>query len=181
MKTDDTCNAVDRGKERLCFVPPRAPTSGYLIRGVFTKLDDKPTSSSTSNGIRAPHTVRSALENNDDQLSQEEKDKRSKENPPDTITPSFVAKRVEILDDDDDDVENTPTPAPASSPPPSPVAPITSVASAPQPRSGKIGDTTVKTASNEPVTPPKVEEAASKPVEEEPAPVSVTKKIHLKA
>ncbi|XP_040904415.1 zinc finger protein 185 isoform X2 [Toxotes jaculatrix] len=203
----------------------RAPATGYLIRGVFTKLEDKPASSSTSNGFSgttqfnkkpsesykkiALHTVRPTSETQESQLSQEEQERRkeaasnvlkksavrqrsyvlsaakkydSKEKAPDTplvnSSPSFVAKRVEITDDD----ESNMTPAPASSPAPSPVspvAPVTSVASAPQPKPRKIVDTSVKTAVNvavdEPVA-PKVEETAPEPVQKDPAPVSVTEK-----
>ncbi|XP_019112825.2 zinc finger protein 185 isoform X2 [Larimichthys crocea] len=198
----------------------RAPTSGYLIRGVFTKLD-KPASSSTSNGFAgttqftkkpsetykkiASHTLRST-ENQEDQLSKEEKEKRteaassvlkrstvrqrsyvlsaakkyeSKEEAPDpsldNSSVSFVAKRVEIIDDD----ESAATPAPASTPPPSTVVPVTSVASAPQPKPRKTVDITSKTAVdvavNEPVAPKEIE-AAPEPVREDPPPVLVTEK-----
>ncbi|XP_033488484.1 zinc finger protein 185 isoform X1 [Epinephelus lanceolatus] len=202
-------------------VPERAPSSGYLIRGVFTKMD-KPASPTATNGISgttttqftkkpsesykkiAPYTVRPTSENQDGQLSNEEQERRteaassvlkksavrqrsyvlsaakkyeSKE--PDTSlvnnSISFVAKRVEISDDD----ESAPTPAPASTLPPSPVVPVTSVASAPEPRPRKIADTSVKTAVdvavNEPVA-PKVEEVAPEPVKEDPPPASVTVK-----
>ncbi|XP_050928176.1 zinc finger protein 185 [Lates calcarifer] len=200
----------------------RPPTSGYLIRGVFTKLENNPASSSTSNGFSgttqlnkkpsesykriAPHTVRPASENQEGQLSHEEQEKRteaassvlkksavkqrsyvlsaakkyeSKEKAPDTSlvnsSVSFVAKRVEIIDDD----ESATTPAPASSPSPSPVAPVTAVASAPKPKPRKIADSSVKTAADvavdEPVA-PKVEETTPEPVKEDPAPVSVTEK-----
>ncbi|XP_034453389.1 zinc finger protein 185 isoform X2 [Hippoglossus hippoglossus] len=71
----------------------RAPTSGYLIRGIFTKLDQKPASSSTTNGTSgttqfnkkasesykkiAPHTVRPTSENQEGLLSNEEQEKRT--------------------------------------------------------------------------------------------------------
>ncbi|XP_047190276.1 zinc finger protein 185 isoform X7 [Scophthalmus maximus] len=192
----------------------RAPTSGYLIRGVFTKLDDKPASSSTSNGVSgatqfnkkpsesykriAPHTVRPTSENQGGQFSSEEQEKRteaasnvlkksavrqrsyvfsaaqkyeSKEKVPDTSpvksSASFVAKRVELFDDD----EGTKTPTPVSPPSPLP-SPVTSVASAPNPRPRKIGETSVTApvdvAADEPVA-PKVQETT-------PAPVSVPQK-----
>lgn len=202
----------------------RAPSSGYLMRGVFTKTQNPP-SSSTSNGLNkttqftkkpsesykriAPHTVRPTSENQEGQLSSVEQEKRTEaasnvlkkssvrqrsyvlsaakkfESPqpqepaPDTSLDnsivSFVAKRVEITDDDDSAV----TPAPASAVPPSPVVPVTSVASAPEPRPRRLVNTSVKTAVdvtvNEPA-PPKVEEAAPEPVKEEPPLVSVTEK-----
>ncbi|KAM7417875.1 hypothetical protein PAMA_017500 [Pampus argenteus] len=200
----------------------RAPASGFLIRGVFTKLD-KSASSSTSNGFSrttqftkkpsesykriAPHTVRFSPENQEGKLSHEEQEKRtekassvlknsavrqrsyvlsaakkyeSKEKAPDTSAvnssvSSFVAKRVEITDDD----ESVVTPAPVSTPPPSPTVPVTSVASASEPRSSKQFDTSVKTAVdvtvNEPVA-PNVVEATPKPVKEDLPPVSVTEK-----
>ncbi|KAJ8014997.1 hypothetical protein DPEC_G00021570 [Dallia pectoralis] len=72
--------------------PTRTPTSGYLIRGVFTKTDTKPSipnySGSTSSYTRkpsetykkiAPHTVRPTSDlkaNTEDNLSSEEKMKR---------------------------------------------------------------------------------------------------------
>ncbi|XP_044218962.1 flocculation protein FLO11-like isoform X2 [Thunnus albacares] len=186
----------------------RAPT-GFLIRGVFTKLD-KPAPSSTSNGYSgttqftkkpsenykriAPHTVRSTSENQEGTLSPEEKEKRteiannvlkksaarqrsyvlsaakkydSKDKADDTSPvnsdSSFVAKRVEITDDDE-------SVAPVSTPPSPPVVPVTSVASAPEPKPRKLVNTSVKTAANV------NDDAAPKPVKEEPLPVSVTEK-----
>ncbi|TMS17165.1 Zinc finger protein 185 [Larimichthys crocea] len=155
--------------------------------------------------LRASHTLRST-ENQEDQLSKEEKEKRteaassvlkrsavrqrsyvlsaakkyeSKEEAPDpsldNSSVSFVAKRVEIIDDD----ESAATPAPASTPPPSTVVPVTSVASAPQPKPRKTVDITSKTAVdvavNEPVAPKEIE-AAPEPVREDPPPVLVTEK-----
>ncbi|XP_047441156.1 zinc finger protein 185 isoform X2 [Mugil cephalus] len=197
----------------------RAPASGYLIRGVFTKLD-QPAPSATSNGHSkttqftkkpsetykriAPHTVRPSLEKQEGQLSFEEQERRteaasnvlkrsavrhrsyvlsaakkyeSKENEPETSVDStlvsFVAKRVEITDDDDTDG----TPAPASAAPPSPVVPATSVAPAPEPSPQKIVDAVVKTSAEAAVKEaPKVEEAAPEPVKEEPTPAPVTEK-----
>lgn len=75
----------------------KAPASGYLIRGVFTKTDSKPASSTSSNGYSAPtstftkkpsegykkiapHTVRTTSEaaiQSDPQLSPEEVEKRT--------------------------------------------------------------------------------------------------------
>ncbi|XP_054453173.1 zinc finger protein 185-like isoform X2 [Anoplopoma fimbria] len=196
-----------------------APSSGFLIRGIFTKLD-KPASSSTTNGASrpttqftkkpsesykkiAPYTVRTTLKNQEEQLSNEEQEKRteaamsvlnksavrqrsyvlsaakkfeSQETSPDTSlvssNPSFVARRVEITDDD----ESAAKPAPASSLPPSPVVPVTSVASTPEPKPQNLVDTSVQTAVdvvvNEPVA-PKVEEPAPEPVKDDPPPVSV--------
>ncbi|KAL0973768.1 hypothetical protein UPYG_G00210940 [Umbra pygmaea] len=143
-------------------VPPaatKAPTSGYLIRGVFTKTDTKPAAApTTSNGSGptsgfikkpsesykriAPHTVRPTSDfkvQTVDPLTTEEKEKReqaarnilrpsstrrsyvlsaamkydSTENPAETSlstdVPCFVAKRVEITDDDESDVTETPS------------------------------------------------------------------------
>ncbi|XP_035859469.1 zinc finger protein 185 isoform X8 [Sander lucioperca] len=200
----------------------RSPTPGFLIRGVFTKLD-KPAPPVTTNGVSvtttqftkkpsesykkiAPHTVRPTQEKQEDQLSNEELQKRteaasnvlkksairqrsfvlsaakkfeSQETASDTSlvnsSPSFVAKRVEISDDD----ESAATPAPASTTPPSPVVPVTSAASAPEPKAQNIVDTSVKTAVdatiNKPVA-PKVEKAAPEPVKKDPPPVSVAVK-----
>ncbi|XP_052430205.1 zinc finger protein 185 isoform X1 [Carassius gibelio] len=128
---------------------PKAPASGYLIRGVFKKTDSKPTSNSSTNGYAginsfkkkpsetykkiAPHTIRSSNEKtvqSEPTLSPEEKEKRteaassvlkgsaanrrsyvmsaakkyeSTETPDSSadIGISFVAKRVDISDDDD--------------------------------------------------------------------------------
>uniref|UniRef100_UPI003AABC0A3 zinc finger protein 185 isoform X2 n=1 Tax=Centroberyx gerrardi TaxID=166262 RepID=UPI003AABC0A3 len=203
----------------------RAPTSGYLIRGVFTKTDNKPASSSTSNGISgtanytkkpsesykriAPHTVRSGSESpvqTEGQLSPEEQDRRteaasnvlkrsavrqrsyvfsaakkydSTETAPDTSpvnsSPSFVAKRVEITDDD----ESAETPAAASSLPPSsstPPIPATSPAAVPEPKPRARVQTSVKTtvdvSADEPVA-PTVEETAPEPAKEVPPLVSL--------
>ncbi|XP_042561244.1 zinc finger protein 185-like isoform X2 [Clupea harengus] len=75
----------------------KAPTSGYLIRGVFTKTDTKPASSTSTNGFSgptasftkkpseeykkiAPHTVRVTTEptvQSEPQLSPEEVEKRT--------------------------------------------------------------------------------------------------------
>ncbi|XP_070818382.1 zinc finger protein 185 [Chaetodon trifascialis] len=201
--------------------PERAPKSGFMIRGIFTKLD-KPASSPTYNGFSgttqftkrpsetykklAPHSVRSTSEDQGSPLSKEEQEKRteaasnvlkksavrqrsyvlsaakkyeSKEEAPhtslDNSSPSFVAKRVEITDDD----ESAATPAPASTPPPSPVVPVTSVASAPQPKPRKIVDASVKTAADVAVKQPlapKQEDAAPEPVKDIPPSVSVTEK-----
>ncbi|XP_034739216.1 zinc finger protein 185 isoform X7 [Etheostoma cragini] len=199
----------------------RATSPGFLIRGVFTKLD-KPASPVTTNGVSvtttqfthkpsesykkiAPYTVRPTPENQEDQLSNEELEKRreaagnvlkksvrprsyvlsaakkfeSQETTSDTSlvnsSPSFVAKRVEISDDG----ENAATPAPASTTPPSPVVAVTSAASAPEPKAQKIVDTSVKTAVdatiNKPVA-PKVETAAPEPVKKDPPPMSVAVK-----
>ncbi|XP_030001729.1 zinc finger protein 185 isoform X2 [Sphaeramia orbicularis] len=200
----------------------KAPTSGYLIRGVFTKTE-KPASSSTSNGISgttqftkkpsesykriAPHTVRSASETQEGTLSPEEQEKRteaasnvlrksagrqrsyvlsaakfyeSKDKTADTSlvnnSTSFVAKRVEITDDD----ESVAAPAPVSPPPPSTDTPDTHTAAVPEPKPRKIVDASAKVSpevtDNEPVA-PKVEEAALEAMkEEDPAPVSVTEK-----
>ncbi|KAL3045040.1 hypothetical protein OYC64_013329 [Pagothenia borchgrevinki] len=188
----------------------RAPSSGYLMRGIFTKLDKTP-SSSTTNGVSgtpttqftkkpsesykkiAPYTVRPTLESQEDQLSTEEQEKRteaassvvrqsaarqrsyvlsaakkfeSSDTAPDTSlvnsSPSFVARRVQITDDD----ESAVSPAPASTPAPSPVAPATSVAPAPETKPWKLRGTSVKTAVdvavNEPVA-PKVEDVKDDP------------------
>uniref|UniRef100_A0A668V5V4 Uncharacterized protein n=2 Tax=Oreochromis aureus TaxID=47969 RepID=A0A668V5V4_OREAU len=198
----------------------RQPTSGYLIRGVFTKVD-KPPPSSPSNGFSkapqfnkkpsetykkiAPHTVRSAAEKQDGQLSLEEQEKRTEkasnvlrksaarqrsyvlsaakkyesQEMPDTLlinsSPAFVATRVEITDDD----EPSETPAPASTVLPSPVVPVTSVASKPAPEPQKIADTTTETAAavsvNEPVAPKLEKKTTPEPAKEEAPQVSVTK------
>ncbi|XP_005719779.2 zinc finger protein 185 isoform X1 [Pundamilia nyererei] len=197
----------------------RQPTSGYLIRGVFTKVD-KPPPSSPSNGFSktpqfnkkpsetykkiAPHTVRSAAEKQEGQLSLEELEKRTEkasnvltksaarqrsyvlsaakkyesQETPDTSlsnsSPAFVATRVEITDDD----EPSETPAPASAVLPSPVVPVTSVASKPAPEPQKIADTSTKTAAavsvNEPVAPKLEKKATPEPAKEETPQVSVT-------
>ncbi|XP_029297117.1 zinc finger protein 185 [Cottoperca gobio] len=193
----------------------RAPTSGFLIRGIFTKLN-KPASSPTTNGVSetttqfskkpsesykkiATYTVKPTPENQESQLSTEEQEKRTEaassvvkksaarqrsyvfsaakksepqETEPDTSladsSPSFVARRVEITDD-----ESAVTPAPPA------VVPVTSVASVPEPRPRKIVDTRVKTAVDVAVNQPgvpKVKEAAPEPAKDDPPPVSVVVK-----
>ncbi|XP_041653655.1 zinc finger protein 185 [Cheilinus undulatus] len=201
--------------------PQKAPTSGYMFRGVFTKVDkpDPPKKPLLVNGPSgttqftkkpsetykkiAPYTVKPSLEKQENTLSPEEQEKRTEaasnvlrksaarqrsyvlsaakkyeskaeDSPPVNNTVAFVAKRVEITDDD----ESAATPAPASSTPRSPVAPTTSVATAPQPKPRKTADTSVKTpvdvAIIKPLA-PKVEEkvATPEPAKEDPAPVSV--------
>ncbi|XP_061758031.1 zinc finger protein 185 isoform X45 [Nerophis ophidion] len=54
----------------------KLPTSGFKIRGVFNKVDTSSTSS-TSNGISAPHTVKSPSGKVDSPISSEEQDKRT--------------------------------------------------------------------------------------------------------
>nr|XP_020506255.1 proteoglycan 4-like isoform X2 [Labrus bergylta] len=70
-----------------------APKPGYLIRGVFTKLDKPPTNTPSTNGPSgtkqftkkpsesykkiAPYTVKPTLESQESQLSPEEKEKRT--------------------------------------------------------------------------------------------------------
>ncbi|XP_059918828.1 zinc finger protein 185 isoform X1 [Gadus macrocephalus] len=143
----------------------KTPTSGYLIRGVFTKTENKPAPSSKTNGFRtSPSVVRPAplapkssppapIEG---QLSVEEHEKRTEaasnvlkkssvrqrsyvlsaakqfeptEKEPDTSVNSslsFVAKRVEITDDDEAEAPAAtgPQTIPSISPtPPSPTAP----------------------------------------------------------
>ncbi|CAL8270090.1 unnamed protein product [Boreogadus saida] len=143
----------------------KTPTSGYLIRGVFTKTENKPAPSSKTNGFRtSPSVVRPAplapkssppapIEG---QLSVEEHEKRTEaasnvlkkssvrqrsyvlsaakqfeptEKEPDTSVNSslsFVAKRVEITDDDEAEAPaaTEPQTIPSISPtPPSPTAP----------------------------------------------------------
>ncbi|KAM9850102.1 zinc finger protein 185 [Aulostomus maculatus] len=172
----------------------RAPTSGYLIRGVFTKMDNA-APSSPSNGFNAPtgptqftkrpsetykriapHTVRPTSENLESKLSNEEQDKRTeaaskvlrpassrqqsyvlsaakkyetqeKAPAPAVVnsTTSFLAKRVEITDDDD----SAATPAPVSTPPPSPTNPFTSVASTLAPKPRKMFSSKFKTSVDE--------------------------------
>nr|XP_046262024.1 zinc finger protein 185 isoform X2 [Scatophagus argus] len=203
------------------------PNKSDSERGVFTKLDDS-ASSSTSNGFSgttqlikkpsesykkiAPYTLRSTSDNQEDELSKEEQEKRteaassvlkksavrqrsyvlsaakkfeSKEEAPDTSLDqsslSFVAKRVEITDDD----ENAENPAPTSTPPPSPVVPVASVVSAPEPKPQNIVDNSVKTAVNVTVNESVEEEEeeeeeeekpkpSPEPMREEPSPVSTT-------
>ncbi|KAF7668234.1 hypothetical protein LDENG_00023690 [Lucifuga dentata] len=198
--------------------PERAQSSGFLIRGVFTKTDSKPVPSSTSTSVGvsrttnyskndsesyrkiAPHTVRPTSENQESQLSLEEQEKRreaasnvlkksavrqrsyvlsaakkyeSKEKELNTspVSPSFVAKRVEITDDN----EKAVTPAP---PPSAPAVPATSVTD-PEPKSqstiNTLDKTAVDVAVEEPVA-PKVEDTAPEPVKEAPSLVSVTEK-----
>ncbi|XP_053284103.1 zinc finger protein 185 isoform X2 [Pleuronectes platessa] len=191
----------------------RAPTSGYLIRGIFTKLDEKTESSPTSNGSSgttqfnkkasesykriAPHTVRPTSENQEDLLSNEEQEKRTEaasnvlktssvrqrsyvlsaakkfelidkaaDTSPVINNVSFVAKRVEIVDDD----EEAKTPPPVSSP-----SPVAYVAPAPTARPRGIEETNVKTAADEPVA-PKVLGPLPHLLKEDPTPVSVTQK-----
>ncbi|XP_010772960.1 zinc finger protein 185 isoform X2 [Notothenia coriiceps] len=172
----------------------RAPSSGYLMRGIFTKLDKTP-SSSTTNGVSgttttqftkkpsesykkiAPYTVRPTLESQEDQLSTEEQEKRT-EAASSVVRQSAArqrsyvlsaAKKFEVQLTDDD--ESAVSPAPASTPAPSPVAPATSVAPAPEIKPWKLRGTSVKTAVdvavNEPVA-PKVEDAAPEPVKDDP-------------
>jgi len=80
-------------------------------------------------------------------------------------SPAFLARRVEIIDDDG----SAATPEPASALPPSPV-----VASPTEPKPRKVVNTSVKAvAVNEPVA-PTVVEPAPEPVKDDPPPVSVT-------
>ncbi|XP_062416783.1 zinc finger protein 185 isoform X2 [Pungitius pungitius] len=81
-------------------------------------------------------------------------------------TPAFVARRVEIVDD-----ESAATPAPVSKPPPSPAAPVPSVASAPEPQPASVADAGVKSAVAEPVA-----LKAVTPVKDDPPPRSVAVK-----
>uniref|UniRef100_A0A8C7Y0E8 Uncharacterized protein n=1 Tax=Oryzias sinensis TaxID=183150 RepID=A0A8C7Y0E8_9TELE len=178
----------------------KAPTEGYLIRGVFTKVE-KPVSPPPPNGISttrhfskkpsetykliAPHTVRSTSRPEDSLLSPEEQEKRreaassvlksssvrkrsyvlsaakkyeAKEASPDPSpvgnSPSFVAKKVEVIDD-----EGAAAPVPASSASPSPLSAETSASPEPKPRttSSPVGKTTADPVVKEPVI-PKVEE-----------------------
>ncbi|XP_036932623.1 zinc finger protein 185 isoform X1 [Acanthopagrus latus] len=191
----------------------RAPTSGFLIRGIFTKLD-KPAPTSNYNGFSgvnqfnkkpsevykkiAPHTVRPTPESKDGQLSTEEQEKRkeaassvlkkssvkqrsyvlsaakkfeAKVEEPDT--PSFVAKRVEIADDDE-------SPAPAA---PASTVPVTAVSSTPQAEPQKIANGSVKTAADVAVKEPvaqkveeKKDEVSPEPEKGDPSPAPVTEK-----
>ncbi|KAF6731365.1 Zinc finger protein 185 [Oryzias melastigma] len=174
----------------------RPPTQGYLIRGVFTKVE-KPASPPPPNGISttrhfskkpsetykliAPHTVRSTSQPQESLLSPEEQEKRreaassvlktssvrqrsyvlsaakkyeAKEASPDPApvenSPSFVAKMVDVTEDES-------APAPASSASPSPAAAETSAAATPVPTPRRTSSTLVKTTVPEPVA-PKVEE-----------------------
>ncbi|XP_055015076.1 zinc finger protein 185 isoform X2 [Boleophthalmus pectinirostris] len=122
----------------------RSPTSGFLIRGVFTKTEKPPTASNGYSGTTqftkktsetykkiAPYTVKKTAENQEGQLSTEELEKRteaassvlnksaarqrsyvlsaakiyeSKDKTPDLLvnsTSSFVAQRVDIIDDEE--------------------------------------------------------------------------------
>ncbi|KAM8732392.1 zinc finger protein 185 isoform 2-T2 [Acanthopagrus schlegelii] len=194
----------------------REPTSGFLIRGVFTKLD-KPAPTSNYNGFSgvnqfnkkpsevykkiAPHTVRPTPESKDGQLSTEEQEKRkeaassvlkkssvkqrsyvlsaakkfeAKVEEPDT--PSFVAKRVEIADDDE-------SPAPAAPASTLPAVPVTAVSSTPQAEPQKIANGSVKTAADVAVKEPvaqkveeKKDEVSPEPVKGDPSPAPVTEK-----
>ncbi|XP_034546772.1 zinc finger protein 185 [Notolabrus celidotus] len=202
------------------------PTSGFMIRGIFTKLDkpDSPTNAPATNGLSgktqftkkpsesykklAPYTVKPTLESQENQLSPEDQEKRTEaasnvlsksagrqrsyvlsaakkfeskaETPealPDNSSLAFVAKRVEITDDE----ESAVTPAPAIPPPSNPVAPITAAASAPLPIPQKPVGFSVKkdvdVTVNKPAA-PKVEVKATipEPTKEEPAPVPVPEK-----
>ncbi|XP_077958403.1 zinc finger protein 185 isoform X3 [Gasterosteus aculeatus] len=90
----------------------RTPASGFLIRGVFTKLES-PTSSSTSNGVSqtatqfpkkpsesykkiAPYTVRPTAGNQEAQLSSEEQEKRT-EAASSVLMKSAVRQRSYVL------------------------------------------------------------------------------------
>ncbi|XP_047209313.1 zinc finger protein 185 isoform X3 [Girardinichthys multiradiatus] len=102
-------------------------TQGYLIRGVFTKLDN-PVSSPSYNGPSkpklftkrpsesykkiAPHTVRSSSENPEDQLSPEEQEKRKeaaisvlKKKP---SKRSYVLSAAKLYEDKDTSPETSP-------------------------------------------------------------------------
>ncbi|XP_075888924.1 zinc finger protein 185 isoform X2 [Nelusetta ayraudi] len=161
----------------------------------------------------APHTVRSTSENQEGPLTPEEKEKRTEaasnvlrrsaarersyvfsatrkfESPQkdngaaEAKSPPFVAKRVEITDDDEG--------SKASATPTSPVSPVASAASVPQPRPRKTADGSVKAAVdvsvNEPAAPKqdeaekekekemeKEEAVAPEPVKEDSPAVSVT-------
>ncbi|XP_030648292.1 zinc finger protein 185 [Chanos chanos] len=94
----------------------KTPTSGYMIRGVFTKTDTKPVSSTSTNGYSgttssfvkkpsdvykkiAPHTVRPTTENTDNsepQLSPEEQERR-REAASSVLKRSAVRQRSYVL------------------------------------------------------------------------------------
>ncbi|KAG7464942.1 hypothetical protein MATL_G00171000 [Megalops atlanticus] len=158
---------------------PRPASTGYLIRGVFTKTDtNKPSSPSTSNGVSgspsaftpkkpsdsykriAPHTVRPASESSppaEPTLSPEEFDKRTEAassllrgsavrqrsyvlsaakkyetadkpesplSPSFKDTPSFIATRVVINDEDDSATTKAPKEVTPRVPTPQDTAPV---------------------------------------------------------
>ncbi|KAK9517903.1 hypothetical protein VZT92_023237 [Zoarces viviparus] len=200
----------------------RAPSSGYLIRGIFTKLD-KPASSPTTNSVSrpttqfikkpsesykkiAPYTVRPTLEKQEDQLSNEEQEKRTEAasnvlkkssarqrsyvlsaakkyetqetEPKTSLVDSTPAFVARRVETTDDDVSAA-KPAPASPLSPSPVVPVTSVASEHEPQLQEVVDTSVKTAVDVAANEPvapKVVEPAPEPVKDDLPPVSVTEK-----
>ncbi|XP_044062143.1 zinc finger protein 185 isoform X2 [Siniperca chuatsi] len=205
--TTSTVPPTKSDTERNVFTKLDKPVSSSTSNGFSgtTQFTKKP---SESYKKIAPYTVRPASENQEGQLSHEEQEKRkeaasnvlnksavrkrsyvlsaakkfeSKEEASDTSlvnsSPSFVAKRVEITDDD----ESAATPAPASTPLPSSVVSVTSVA--PEPKPQKIVDSSVKATDDVAVkemVAPKVEEAALKPVKQDPPPVSVAEKEPFK-
>uniref|UniRef100_A0A8C6KD69 Zinc finger protein 185 with LIM domain n=1 Tax=Nothobranchius furzeri TaxID=105023 RepID=A0A8C6KD69_NOTFU len=167
----------------------KTPTSGFLIRGVFTKLDKSP-SSPKSNGTSstkrftkkpsesykkiAPHTVRSTVEDVEGELSPEEQERRTevassvvkrsagnrrsyvlsaakkyetKEASPEPsavgTTPSFLAKRVQITDEEDDEEDVATQTLASSEAPPLAVAPA-SADSPPEPKLREAINNTVK-------------------------------------
>lgn len=159
-----------------------SPTSGFMIRGVFTKTNKTPTTSNGYSGTTqftkkpsetykkiAPHIVRNT-ENPEDQLSQEEQEKRtqaasnvlrnsaarqrsyvlsaakiyeSKDKTPDLLvnsTTSFVAQRVEVADDEDSNASTSPTTTTTTT------TTVTNVTPLPKPRTlSRSGSTQIET------------------------------------
>eukprot|EP00066_Takifugu_rubripes_P019829 XP_011609095.1 PREDICTED: zinc finger protein 185 [Takifugu rubripes] len=158
----------------------RTPTSGFLIRGIFTKLDSPSSPTNSFSGSTqiikkpsesykkiAPHTVKSSTQNQESLLSEDEQQKRREaassvlkksaarqrsyvlsaakkfESPDDASEPSldqsnqsFVATRVEIIDDE---IAGSAKP--------------TTVATTPQPKPRRIVSAT--SAEEEPAAPKK--------------------------
>ncbi|XP_072294401.1 zinc finger protein 185 [Eucyclogobius newberryi] len=91
VETSPVSSPIQSSPSPLKTSTVRSPTSGFLIRGVFTKTEKTPTTSNVFNGTTtftkkpsesyikiAPHTVRNITENQESQLSQEEQEKRTK-------------------------------------------------------------------------------------------------------
>ncbi|KAK2890572.1 hypothetical protein Q8A67_013215 [Cirrhinus molitorella] len=207
--------------------------SGYIIRGVFTKTDSKPTSTSSTNGYAginsfnkkpsesykkiAPHTIRSSNEKvvqSEPTLSTEEMEKRkeaassvlkgsaanrrsyvmsaakkyeSTEKPDSSaeIATSFVAKRVDISDDDETtvSVKSVPVQSVKSNAEPvvkevKPAAPEIKSEPMPVTKTNLIAQTKITTEANTtPESKPVLENTTQPKTASEPKPASQTKPV----
>ncbi|XP_061541453.1 zinc finger protein 185 isoform X2 [Phycodurus eques] len=168
----------------------KSPTSGFMIRGVFTKPASS--STSTSNGISgtskltkrhsegykkiAPHTAKPADENEESKISNEEQMKRTAA-ASNVLNKSAARQRSYVLSAAQKFEAAIADDASVHAVLPSPVIPITSVASVPEPpKTQNKVDSSVKTSVVTVNEPPKVEVARPEPVKEDPPAVSAPDK-----